>query len=472
MGGMIRWTWTVVREAAQRGWFWCAAGLALVVASLLPVDWAKVALGAWTKIASPSGAIFFFGLILLAIGLFVSLTRAHKTDAETEKPPEVRPLRWWWIVFIAIGIAYVTMIAWGVFTYFGTRAPVAPQQIPQARIDAVRTALTLGAGLVGAVALMLASRRQWLAEHSQRHVETEAIKQRATDYYAKAAEQLGSDKAPVKMAGLYTLERLGQDNSEYRQTVVDLLCAYLRMPFTHPDYDTPQRAGDAFLADTEQRQEQERQEQQRQEIHVRRTAQKILLDHLRPALDEDGNPTQETFWKEMDLDLTGAALEEFDFGACHAADALFTSVRFYGNSSFEEAFLGGVWFDEAEFHESAVFDGAQFEVCASFDYAHFHHDASFDGADFHNVWFKQAHFDFHASFKNALFGYEARFDSARFNNFKPRFDGARFRVDVGEENTWPAGWIPGGESGLKSSKVDEREGYWGFLVEEENSIDR
>ena len=36
------------------------------------------------------------------------------------------------------------------------------------------------------------------------------------------------------MAGLYALERLGQDNPKLRQTVIDVICAYLRMPYTPP----------------------------------------------------------------------------------------------------------------------------------------------------------------------------------------------------------------------------------------------
>src|SRR5262249_33582048 len=52
------------------------------------------------------------------------------------------------------------------------------------------------------------------------------------ELYTKAVEQLGSDKAPVRLGGLYALERLAQDNSAHRQTIVNVICAYLRMPFS------------------------------------------------------------------------------------------------------------------------------------------------------------------------------------------------------------------------------------------------
>src|SRR5215472_9804159 len=50
--------------------------------------------------------------------------------------------------------------------------------------------------------------------------------------YTKALEQLGSDQAPVRFSGLHALERLAQDNPAHRQAVVNVICAYLRMPFS------------------------------------------------------------------------------------------------------------------------------------------------------------------------------------------------------------------------------------------------
>ena len=51
-----------------------------------------------------------------------------------------------------------------------------------------------------------------LAEQSQKDTVTDATERRVTELYTKAADQLGSDKAPVRLAGLYALERLAQDN--------------------------------------------------------------------------------------------------------------------------------------------------------------------------------------------------------------------------------------------------------------------
>jgi hypothetical protein len=49
-----------------------------------------------------------------------------------------------------------------------------------------------------------------------------------------AAEQLGSDKPAVRLAGVYAMAGLADDWEENRQTCVDVLCAYLQLPY-EPD---------------------------------------------------------------------------------------------------------------------------------------------------------------------------------------------------------------------------------------------
>jgi hypothetical protein len=53
--------------------------------------------------------------------------------------------------------------------------------------------------------------------------------------FATAAGQLGDDKPPaVRLAGVYAMAGLADDWKQNRQTCVDVLCAYLRMPY-EPD---------------------------------------------------------------------------------------------------------------------------------------------------------------------------------------------------------------------------------------------
>ena len=64
---------------------------------------------------------------------------------------------------------------------------------------------------------------------------TEQRTRTLNERFATAAGQLGDDKpAAVRLAGVYAMAGLADDWEENRQTCVDVLCAYLRMPY-EPD---------------------------------------------------------------------------------------------------------------------------------------------------------------------------------------------------------------------------------------------
>jgi hypothetical protein len=159
-----------------------------------------------------------------------------------------------------------------------------------------------------AIALLLAARRQRSTELTLEHQREVAVEQRITEIYARAIDQLGNDQAPVRIGGLRALERLAQNNLAQRQTTVDVICAYLRMPYTLPGEDAPTETHPWY-------------EQRRQELQVRLTAQRILAAHLKPdKLD--------TFWPDIDLDLTNAQLHKLNLTDCHIRTAEFAGAQF------------------------------------------------------------------------------------------------------------------------------------------------
>jgi uncharacterized protein YjbI with pentapeptide repeats len=141
------------------------------------------------------------------------------------------------------------------------------------------------AGLVGLVALgslVISARTLMETQHANRreHWLTER---------GQAIEQLGSDKAPVRLAGLYALEAMAQVNVEDdRQWVVDVFCAYLRMP-----YDVlPEEAasnGPAGPLPLDSRSTQgSRSPANHQDLVVRREILRVLARHMRPMTGPDG----------------------------------------------------------------------------------------------------------------------------------------------------------------------------------------
>lgn len=72
-----------------------------------------------------------------------------------------------------------------------------------------------------------AAENQALQERVAASTEAATLERRVTELYAKAADQLGSERALVRMAGLYALERLAQAYHDHRQTVVNVyLCVF------------------------------------------------------------------------------------------------------------------------------------------------------------------------------------------------------------------------------------------------------
>jgi hypothetical protein len=334
------------------------------------------------------------------------------------------------VVAVSVLIAAAVIVLW----WAGTRG-LEGKDLVTARLDALRVGLSLGVGGGGVFALYLAWRRQRSTEadldNRERTLahqlqvaaatESDAEARRITDLYTKAVEQLGSDKAPVRLGGMYALERLAQDNPGQRQTIVNVWCAYLRMPFTLPG-DPP-----ADDADDQTRMVYRRRVQERE---VRRTVQHLLETHLRP--DDDPVKPSEIFWTDIDLDLTGATLIEFDFAGRKVRSASFTRTRFVddaifddaqfaGNASFHQAtFDHNAWFREIRFGGGAVFTEARFTAHVWFTETKFNAFAGFSRCEFAGqTWFDRVAFEDLTFFGGVQFKGPTKFDQATFSGPTP-----------------------------------------------------
>jgi len=306
------------------------------------------------------------------------------------------------------------------------------------------------AGLGGAVALVVAYRRQKVLEegirlsaraqfHSEQVAENnahDATERRVTDLYGQSVEQLGHDKAAVRLGGLYSLERLAQDHEEHRQTVVDVVCAYLRMPF---HIEVPESVTDAS---SETVISNDLDEGSEQELQVRLAAQRLLARHLRaPATGDSVSPTGvAAHWSGIRVDLTGAHLVSIDFSGCSFLAADFSNARFshsrtrfndsyfttgalFSYGTFEvgadfsgTSFGGGASFTGCRFKGQASYNGARFQSNSGFNRSCFEQDAFFDKATFANTtWLRRAEFQGNAEFKDATFGDHAVVDNAQFH---------------------------------------------------------
>ncbi|MET7479059.1 pentapeptide repeat-containing protein [Streptomyces sp. NPDC005648] len=155
--------------------------------------------------------------------------------------------------------------------------------------------------------------------------------------------QLADPDPEVRLTGLRILGELGDAQPEFRQRVVDTVCAYLRTP---PAFDV---TADLFALTP----------WQFGEARTRRHAQQLLADRTRPSTDRP-------IWEDIHLRLSGATLIDFDVSGCRLAHGDFTGTQFHGRTTFAGASFSAVSFTlpytrdgRASFHGPADFSDAR-----------------------------------------------------------------------------------------------------------------
>lgn len=289
----------------------------------------------------------------------------QRLDCRTTPHVEEEPLRAWsefwrrWLRIAIIAGAVATLgatfvLIWWLLPPALYRGEAGTDEARLKAITDTRTALL--AGLVGIGALgtfWMNSRNVRVAERSQRENFADATERRITELYTNAADQLGSDSAPVRLAGLYALERLAQDNRGQRQTIVNVICAYLQMPFTSPgpvpvappndhenaSFSPRQRSSAAFAEAGEYRAERKRYEKhlqkrdkRAQEQRVRNTAIQILSRHRSITVVNRGDDQGTTAYRRwrVTIDLPGAYLAGADLSSVDLGAAIFDEADLTG----------------------------------------------------------------------------------------------------------------------------------------------
>jgi hypothetical protein len=193
------------------------------------------------------------------------------------------------------------------------------------------------------VAVQISGRRatsrdtQKALEEQRKQLDRTLAEQRTrtlNERFATAAGQLGGDKPPaVRLAGVYAMAVLADDWPENRQTCVDVLCGYLRMPYEpDPGEEAPGPERLDFRASRE----------------VRHTVIRVIVAHLRAG----AKPS----WQGLDFDFTGVVFDGGDF----------TRAEFSGGTvSFPGAVFSGGTVDFG----GAVFSGGEVDFSRAGDWS-------------------------------------------------------------------------------------------------------
>ena len=255
----------------------------------------------------------------------------------------------------------------------------------------VKIALTLVGG-VGAVAyLVIKYQERQQAGRAEKREKDRTVDTKVQD----AINQLGSDKASTRIAGVYALTDIADRyKGGYRQRVVDILCGYLRSDRSsyapdrsgQPVWDASGHLVESVASDEA----------------VESTILSVMRDRLRKERkdDETGETIVQTvdddqLWCACTFDLHEATFHEavdlrystFECvpnfrGTKFERNADFRGATFAGNADFVGAtFAGNAHFGGAAFTDGAYFGGATFTrgAYADFGGAEFRASAAFSG---------------------------------------------------------------------------------------------
>ena len=258
--------------------------------------------------------------------------------------------------------------------------------------------------------------------------------------YTTAIEQLSSDKASIRLGGVYTLvglvdEWLADDktipNIEERhkegQVIINNLCAYIRSPFLLAERS--KRLDEPYAKDLQKNfggdiekfnEDKQYFAQEKAALEEERQVRQSIIKEMREHLSK--NYSKSSFWSDLDYDFSNAHF----FYPVNFNDSYFgASLNFFGatftETDFSEAtFTQNANFSRATFTQNANFFGATFTQ-ANFIGATFTERADFFEATFtQNANFSRATFTERADFSRAIFHSEPSFTDvlgkARFSH--------------------------------------------------------
>ena len=237
---------------------------------------------------------------------------------------------------------------------------------------------------------------------NQEH-QTEVLKERKAERrerYTKAVEQLGNEKAPVRMGGVYTLigladEWLLDENLDYAekvregQVIINNLCAYIRSPFTLTSYydelseDAPSLEGSY--------------KDKKEEFYVDKaildSEADVRLSIIKEIHDRIQVPDKNTpgAWSDFEYDFSGSTFfYPVDLtNSYYKKPVNFSGSTYKGWANFTDStyqalanFTGSTYQGGANFTGSTYQGGANFSRSTYQGWAYFRHSTYQGGADF------------------------------------------------------------------------------------------
>ena len=321
--------------------------------------------------------------------------------------------------------------------------------------------LYITGGVLALTTLGETHRKNTLEKHKNDQDHTRQVHAERRSRYTAAIEQLSSDKASIRLGGVYTLVGLvdewlsdekttssPEERHKEGQVIINNLCAYIRSPLPlaeraeQLDKDYAKDLQNDFDGDIEKFDADKRAfARDKAALEEERQVRQSIIEEIHKRLQYIGTPGS---WSKLDYDFSNAHFfYPIDFvysyfgvfsnfsGVTFTEDANFFGAEFTGGANFFGAtFLQDANFSRAAFTRDADFFGAEFTGYANFFKAEFTGSANFSKAEFTgSANFSWAKFTGNANFSWAKFTGNANFSWAKFTE-DADFSGVEFTKDA------------------------------------------
>ena len=288
-------------------------------------------------------------------------------------------------------------------------------------------------------------------EKQQEQFEANAFKERKAERrerYTKAVEQLGDEKAPIRIGGVYTLvglvdewleeDKLSEDERiKEGQVIINSLCAYIRSPFTlaarYDELSEDNPSSNGIYKDNQQKFYADKAEF-KAEADVRLGIIKEIHDRLQGSKENTPNT-----WSDFEYDFSGSTFfypidltnsyyaKPINFrGSTYKGRADFGGSTYKGRAIFSDStYKGGVYFRNSTYQSKAIFNGSTYKGRAIFS------DSTYKG----RAIFSDSTYKGWAYFGGSTYQSKAIFNGSTYKG-RADFSGSIFYSDVsfGENN--------------------------------------
>ena len=246
--------------------------------------------------------------------------------------------------------------------------------------------------------------------------------------YTKAVEQLGDEKAPIRMGGVYTLVGLVdewledesiekyEDRLKEGQVIINNLCAYIRSPFTlashYDELSQANPASEGIYKDKEQEFYADKATLD-SEADVRLGIIKEIHDRLQGS----GKNTPGA-WSDFEYDFSGSTFfYPIDLTNSYYAKPInFSGSTYEGGANFSDStYEGWVYFSDSTYQGWVYFSGSTYQALAYFSDSTYQGWADFSDSTYQALAnFSDSTYQALANFRRSTYQSEADFGDSTY----------------------------------------------------------